>query len=103
VTLGSFLVEVALFVGLATIIGLPVMAVAYRRDEILTLRRFLLGGVAVGILVAILSTTSDMLVSRCLDAGNTGCLDYGAVGIQTLILVIYGVASLIATVRLLRG
>jgi hypothetical protein len=101
--LGGFLVQVALFVGLATVIGLPVMAVAYWREQLPTLRKFLLAGLAVGLLVAVLSTTSDMLVSRCLDAGNTGCVDYGAVGIRTLILVAYGLVSLIAAVRILRS
>lgn len=101
--MSDLLSELALFVGLALLIGLPVIAVAYRKQEVRILRGFLLAGIAVGGVAAILSTTSDMLVSRCLDAGNTGCLDYGTVGIQTLLLVVYGVVSLVVTVRLLRG
>ena len=99
---GGFLLEVALFVGLVTLIGTPVMAVAYRRGEPRTMRKFLFAGLLVGLFVAVLSATSDALVSRCLEAGNTGCLDYGTVGIQTLILVAYGLVSLIATARLIR-
>lgn len=102
-SLSSLSIEVALFVGLATLIGLPVVAVAYRRGEQRTMRKFLIAGVVVGVLVAVVSGTSDLLVSRCREAGNTGCLDYGAVGIQTLILVVYGLVSAIGTVRLLRS
>ena len=99
---GGFLFEVALFVGLFTLIGSPVMAVAYRRGKSRTMTKFLFAGLLTGLFAAILSATSDALVSRCDEAGNTGCLDYGTAGIQTLILVAYGLVSLIATVRLIR-
>lgn len=101
--MGDALVDVAWFVGLATMIGLPAMVVAFLRREIRTLRKFVIAGVAVGVLVAILAATSDLLVSRCREAGNTGCLDYGATGIQTLILVVYGLVSVVAALRIQRG
>lgn len=102
-SLGDFVIEVALFAGLAMAVALPVLVVAHRRGKTEVVRSFLVAGMAVALVAATLSATSDALMSRCRDAGNTGCLDYGMVGFQTLIFLIYGVVSLAGAVRLLRS
>lgn len=91
-----------MFIGLTMVIGMPAMAIGHRMGDSRTVKRLLIAGLAVGTMMAGLSVTSELLVRRCLDAGNTGCLDYGAVGVQTLILIIYGVAALLVALRLLR-
>lgn len=88
---------------IASILAAPVVLIALRSGLMDTVRRFGLfgGGVALG--CALVSLGSDALVSRCLDAGNTGCLDYGARGLQALALGLYGVAALLRAIGIARS
>jgi hypothetical protein len=87
------LVALLLFTGLALVLGAPVFVVARMRHRKKTARGFLIAAGVIGVLSAILSFSSEMLESRCEAAGNPSCLDFGASGLQLVLVVGYVLAS----------
>lgn len=87
------MVALLLFTGLALVFGAPVFVVARLRDRKKTARGFLIAAGVIGVLSAIISFSSEMLESRCEASGNPSCLDFGASGLQLVLVVGYVLAS----------
>lgn len=97
------MVDVTAFGLIALILATPVVIIAFRRGMTDTVRRFAIVGASVAAGCALVSLGSDALVTRCFDAGNTGCLDYGARGVQALALGLYGVVAVLRAVGIARS
>ncbi len=100
--MSRFVVDVVVFGAIAALLAGPVLIVGLRRGLSATVRRFLLGAGIVAVFSALVSLGSDALVRRCFDAGNTGCLDYGAFGVKVLALGVYGVLALLRAIAISR-
>lgn len=100
--MATFLRALLLFTGILLVLGAPVIVVAWRKGRHLMARRFLIAAGSVGILCAIISTTSEKLVSQCEAAGNTSCLDSGARGFQVLAVSIFAVGAIGKLVEVIR-
>lgn len=98
-----FVFDLSVFGVITAILAGPVVIVALREGLTDTVRRFALVGGAVALGCALLSLGSEALVGRCRDAGNTGCLDYGALGMQVLVLGVYGAVSLLRAFTIARN
>lgn len=92
--LRQFGIDFALSGGAALLLATPALVIALKRGLRSTVRRFLLASAGVGVATGLLSLVSRWLVDRCREAGNTGCVDYGAAGMQLLVLVAFGIVSL---------
>ena len=101
--LTEFVVDLFVFGLIATAVTAPVAILGLREGLHDTVRRFLTAAAVVALGCALLSWGSNALVDRCLDAGNTGCLDYGAMGMQVLVLSGYGLVSVLRSVSIWRN
>ncbi len=91
----TFLVALVIFTGILLVVSIPLLLVARRDGRFDTIRKFLVGAGVVGLLCAIGSATSDALVNKCTDAGNSSsaCIDAGTTGFQVLLVGGYAVAA----------
>lgn len=89
----GFLGDLALFGGIALFLSAPVTIIGLQDGRPNTARRFIFGAIVVGVSCASISLVSDWLVGLCREAGNTSCIDYGAAGMQLLLLLAYGIVS----------
>lgn len=101
--LAEFAFDAIVFGAIATALGAPVVILGLREGLHDTVRRFVVAAGVVAIGCALLSWGSNGLISRCLDAGNTDCLDYGTRGMQVLALGSYGLVSAIRSVSIWRN
>lgn len=99
----EFIFDFAVFGAIALVLATPVVFIGLRRGQTRTVGRFAIVGCAVALACALLSLGSKSLVRRCLEAGNTECLDYGTLGMQLLALGLYGVVSLVRAVSMARN
>lgn len=99
----TFLVALGLFTVLVGILTIPLIVVTRRRERQETVRKFLFTGAAVAISCAMISATSERLVRQCEEAGNPTCVDFGASGIQFVLVAGYGIAVAIATLNIHRS
>ena len=100
--LATFFAAFFFFTGLLLVLGVPVLVVAWRKGRNKTAHRFLIAAGLIGLISAVISATSDSLVSQCETAGNTGCLDFGSAGLQMLFVVGYIITSWVKAVILSR-
>lgn len=89
----GFLGDFALFGAIALFLSAPVTVIGLQSGRRKTVRRFTFAAIVVGVVAASISLVSDWLVGLCREAGNTSCIDYGAAGMQLLLLLAYGIAS----------
>ena len=82
------------FVGLFLALAATPVLVARRRREAGTIRRFLRAALVCGVVSGTVVASSDQLVERCRDQGNTNFQDYGATGL--LFLVVAGFVAVAA-------
>lgn len=61
------------------------------RDD--TIRRFIIGGAVITLIVASLAAVSDKNVQQCFDVGNSSCLDAGTTGMQIMFMGGYVLTS----------
>ena len=101
--LAEFAFDLLRFGAIAAALGAPVWIHGMREDLHDTVRRFVVAAGMVAIGCALLSWGSNALISRCLDAGNTDCLDYGTRGMQVLALGSYGLVSALRSVSIWRN
>lgn len=73
------------------VLALPLFTVAWRNDRRSTIRSFVLTAVGVGILCGLVAITSRRQVAQCLEAGNSDCVDSGAIGLQLVMITFYAV------------
>jgi hypothetical protein len=73
-------------------ISVPVVVLARKRQRRHIGRRFLLAAGVGSLFASAVTTTSDALVQKCLDAGNTSCFD-GSIGILVLVIGVFAVAA----------
>lgn len=99
----TFLSALGLFTVLVGTLSIPLVVVARRRGRTETIRKFLLAGAAVAVAGATVSATSERLVRQCEEAGNPTCVDFGAMGIQFVLVAGYGIAVVIATLSIHRS
>ena len=81
--LGTFLLVTVVLL----VCSIPVFVVCLRRGQTLTPRRFAVAAVLLGLVAGALESGSDLLVERCLAAGNSACFDYGGTGLMILLFV----------------
>lgn len=62
------------------ILGSPLFIVAGKLRRTNVMVKFLGIAIILAALIAGMEATSDLLVERCRESGNTGCMDYGASG-----------------------
>jgi hypothetical protein len=86
------------FVPLTSIMVLAALPVVFfsRRTNPAKARRFLIAAAVAGLSCGVLAATSKKLVDDCLAAGNTSCLDFGATGLQAMIVIGYAATALIS-------
>lgn len=89
----TFITSLVIFTGLLALLGAPFFFVAWRKNRFRPLRNFIISAVVIGIICATLATVSERQVMQCLDAGNTDCIDSGAVGMQLLFVGLYAVTA----------
>ena len=68
---------------------------ARKRGRTAIARRFLLAAAVGSLLASAVTTTADVLVQQCLDAGNTRCFD-GSPGILFLAIGAYALVAFAA-------
>lgn len=100
--MATFAVAFLIFSGLVLIASVPLLIVALRRQKARTVRHFLIAGGLVALLCAATSAGSERLVRQCREAGNPTCLDYGASGLQLLLLAGYAVVAWIVAYNISR-
>lgn len=71
----------------------PVFVLAWRRERLDTIRNFAIGSVFIGVLCGFIAMVSHRQVAQCIEAGNSDCVDSGAVGLQVLLVGLFVVAS----------
>ncbi len=64
----------------------PLIFIARRRGREALARRFLIAAAVVAGLSAAIAASSEVLVERCFEAGNTGCVDFGSSGFRMLLI-----------------
>lgn len=101
--LPEFGIDLFVFGVIATALAAPVVILGLREGLNETVRRFVIAAAIVALGCALLSWGSNALVSRCMDAGNTECLDYGGLGMQVLALGIFGLVSVLRSVSIWRN
>lgn len=84
------------------VLAVPLIVVAVRLKRSPVLVRYLLIALALAVLVAGIEATSNLLVERCVAAGNVGCVDYGASGGKVMIIGGFAVVSWIRARNLWR-
>jgi len=87
--LGTFLAVTAVLV----VLSAPVFLVTWRKDRKTATRNFVLGGVTLAIACAALAGISERQVEQCRAAGNSDCVDAGAMGLQLVLIAGYVIAS----------
>jgi hypothetical protein len=97
----AFLGAFVLFTAIMVVAALPVVLLS-RRTNPARARRFLTAALVSGLVCGVLATTSEKLVDDCIAAGNPSCLDYGAAGMQLMIVIGYAAIALISGFRLWR-
>jgi hypothetical protein len=99
----TFFAAFFFFTGLTLALGIPLFVVARRQGRTKTTRRFLIAAGVIGLLTALVSVSSEMLVSRCEAVGNFNCLDFGSTGLQFIFIVGYAISSWVAAVIINQG
>ncbi len=94
----TFFVAFLQSTGLMLAFGIPLFVVARRKGRTKTTRRFLIAAGVIGLVTALVSVGSEMLVSRCEAVGNFNCLDFGSTGLQFIFVVGYVISSWVAAV-----
>lgn len=100
--MATFFRALVLLTGLMLLLAVPLFLVTRRTGRRATARRFLIAAVILGVFCAGLSASSERLVNQCRAAGNPTCLDFGASGLQTLLIAGYAIMSWIMTVVVYR-
>jgi hypothetical protein len=59
------------------------------------IKRFVIAAVGAGLFCGVLEMNSERLVAQCVAAREVDCVDYGAAGIQALVLIGYGATALL--------
>ncbi len=98
----SFLSSFAQALVIMVVVALPLFYVARRLRRPKVLIRYAGIAAALALLVAGMEATSRLLVERCMEAGNTGCVDYGAAGGKAMAIGGFAVASWIRARNLWR-
>jgi hypothetical protein len=91
----TFLLALLLHTAAAVVLWLPLAWIGRRRRRMGTVRRYLVGAAATGLVCAVVAASSERLVNQCEAAGNPDCLDFGSTGIQIIFLGGYGLAVLL--------
>ena len=85
----TFLTALVRYTGGLLLAGVPVMIIARRRRRVQTIRRFAIAAGLIGLICATVSVSSEELVDSCIAAGNKNCFDFGADGLQLMLVVGY--------------
>ncbi len=62
------------------LLGAPLFIVAGKLKRSKVMIKFVAIAAVLAALIGGMEATSDLLVERCRESGNTGCMDYGASG-----------------------
>lgn len=84
------------------VLASPLFWVAFRNNKSAVARKFAFWAIALTVLITGIELTSRGLVGRCLDVGNTQCVDYGGTGAQFLIISAFAVVSWIRARAIVR-
>lgn len=92
----QFSTTMATYLGVLLLCSLPVVLVA-RRDSYHqgVGRKFLTAGLICGLICGLVVASSDRLVERCQNAGNTQCFDSGATGLVVVVIAAFLGTSLV--------
>jgi len=91
------LLLIAGYLALFLAVAAPPIAFARRRRERATIRHFLVAALLCGVLSGGVAASSRLLVDRCRDQGNTQCHDYGASGLQFVLIAAFAGTAAIRT------
>ena len=83
----TFLTAFVRYAGGLLLVSVPVMVIARRRGLVKTTRRFAVAAGLIGLICATVSVSSEELVDSCIAAGNKNCFDFGADGLQLMLVV----------------
>lgn len=100
--MATFFSTLVLYAGIVLFVSIPTLVLARRKRRAKTARRFLITGGIIALFCALVSALSERLVRQCEEVGNTSCVDYGATGMQFLLIAGYAVASLTAAIGISR-
>lgn len=79
--------------GILFLFAIPTFYLAWRKGRKKTIRRFLIAGSTVGLILAVISATSQRLVEQCEAVNYLGCVDYGSAGMRLTIIVVFIIVS----------
>ncbi len=91
----TFLIAFLIFTGVALALWIPLAVIGRRKGRHKTVTRYVYGAIGTGVVCALVASSSERLVDQCEVAGNPTCIDFGATGIQMLLLGGYGFAVLL--------
>lgn len=81
---------------LLLVLALPLFVVAWRRQRRQAARSFMVSAGLVGVLCGVITLTSRRQVAQCLQAGNSDCIDSGAIGLQLVMVAFYALFAWLA-------
>ncbi len=90
-----FIGATILFIAAFVVLALPAVLMARRLGRTDSAKRFLIAALVSGLVCAFIGLGSRGLVNDCENAGNSACFDFGGEGMQTMILVGFGLVSAI--------
>jgi hypothetical protein len=91
--LSTIIINTLVVTALLLVLGTPLWLVAWRTKRKTTIRNFLIGAGAVGLLIGLLAGASERQVLQCFDAGNSDCVDAGTAGLRLLFIILYVVSA----------
>lgn len=87
--LGAFLVATAILL----VICAPTLYLAWRKGHTKTVGRFLIAAGSVGLVLATLSGSSDVLLNQCQAVNGRDCVDAGSAGMRLTILGMFAIVA----------
>lgn len=98
--MATFLKSLVLFAVIMIVLTGPLVYLARQRRLSTTIRNFVVSAGLVVLVCALMAFSSERLVEQCEAEKGSRCVDAGSVGMQVVIVTIYGIVALIRTYNL---
>jgi hypothetical protein len=96
----AFFYSFVVTTGILLLLTTPTFYLAWRSGQKKTIRRFLIGAIVVGFVVAVIAVSSGQLVDQCQAENNRACFDPGSAGMRLTIMAVFVIVSWVKAVIL---